>query len=198
MTPARRLFRPLAAVVLASLTALGPARKPVVAQTETADAALRDRVLQLVERLDDPKPEIRDDAQARLIKLGPKILTVLPDSSIAASKERKDRLEDLQDGPVFAQAVMDEPTVAALHDEATPSQFEQMPGHGRSNGVQYRRDLADGQRAMPEHCENPETGRVTERLRDLYGETEGGRAHGRRPSSVAPYQFRVRTAAQAD
>ena len=61
-------------------------------QTETADAALRDRVLQLIERLDDPKAESRDDAQARLIKLGARVLLLLPDPAGVASKERKERL----------------------------------------------------------------------------------------------------------
>jgi len=65
---------------------------PAQGQTETADAALRDRVLQLIERLDDPKPEARDDAQARLIKLGARILPLLPDPAGVASKERNERL----------------------------------------------------------------------------------------------------------
>jgi hypothetical protein len=91
MSQARLLFRPLGAIALA--VALASAPRQAAAQAETADAALRDRVLQLVERLDDPKPETRDDAQARLIKLGPKILTVLPDSSTITSKERKERLD---------------------------------------------------------------------------------------------------------
>jgi hypothetical protein len=54
---------------------------------------LRDRVLQLVERLDVPAAEAREAAMASLIKLGPKILPVLPDSSTLKAGERKDRLE---------------------------------------------------------------------------------------------------------
>ena len=69
-----------------------PGTRPARAQAE-ADAALRDRVLQLVERLDDPKPEARDEAQARLIKLGAKILPLLPESTRYASKDRKERLD---------------------------------------------------------------------------------------------------------
>ncbi|MGZ3471574.1 MAG: hypothetical protein ACXWO1_18600, partial [Isosphaeraceae bacterium] len=52
--------------LLASLALLAPLFwSHVQAQTETTDAALRDRVLQLIERLDDPKPEARDEAEAR-------------------------------------------------------------------------------------------------------------------------------------
>src|SRR5271156_3857467 len=46
-----------------------------------ADAALRDRVLQLVDRLDTEKVEARETATASLIKLGPKILSLLPDAA---------------------------------------------------------------------------------------------------------------------
>jgi hypothetical protein len=62
-------------------------------QTAPVDAALRDRVLQLVERLDAPKSEAREAAMASLIKLGPKILPVLPDPSTLSAGDRKDRLE---------------------------------------------------------------------------------------------------------
>jgi hypothetical protein len=62
-------------------------------RTQTGDAALRDRVLQLVERLDNPKPDARETAMAGLIKLGPKILPLLPDASTIKDGERKERLE---------------------------------------------------------------------------------------------------------
>ena len=62
-------------------------------QSEATDAALRDRVLQLVERLDAPKPEARDAAMASLTKLGPKILPILPDTSKLPAGDRKDRIE---------------------------------------------------------------------------------------------------------
>src|SRR3954453_8796132 len=68
-----------------------PGTRSARAQAE-ADAALRDRVLQLVERLGDPKPEARDDAQARLIKLGGKILPLLPESA-GTDKDRNERLD---------------------------------------------------------------------------------------------------------
>ena len=57
-----------------------------------ADAALRDRVLQLVDRLDTEKAEAREAATASLIKLGPNILSLLPDPATVTSTERKDRL----------------------------------------------------------------------------------------------------------
>jgi hypothetical protein len=65
-------------------------------QAEGADAALKDRVGQLLERLDDPKPGARDEAQARLIKLGAKILPLLPATDSVTSKERKERLEKIR------------------------------------------------------------------------------------------------------
>jgi hypothetical protein len=64
---------------------------------QAADAALRDRVLQLVERLDGDKPDARDAAEAALVKLGSKILPLLPESSGVTSKERKDRLERIRE-----------------------------------------------------------------------------------------------------
>jgi len=83
--------------LLASLALLAPfSCSHAQAQTETADAALRDRVLQLIERLDDPKPEARDEAQARLIKLGARALPLLPDPASVTSKERKERLEKVR------------------------------------------------------------------------------------------------------
>jgi hypothetical protein len=94
MRRARFLIRALGGLLAAGMGLLiEPAWKPVQAQTETADAALRDRVLQLLERLDDPKPEARDEAQARLIKLGARVLPLLPEPASVASKERKERLE---------------------------------------------------------------------------------------------------------
>jgi hypothetical protein len=83
--------------LLASLALLAPLYwSHVQAQTETADAALRDRVPQLIERLDDPKPEARDEAEARLIKLGARALPLLPDPASGTSKERKERLEKVR------------------------------------------------------------------------------------------------------
>ncbi|MGO8900248.1 MAG: hypothetical protein ACLQU5_18130 [Isosphaeraceae bacterium] len=97
MRKARFLSRAFGSNLLASLALLAPLFwSHVQAQTETADAALRDRVLQLIERLDDPKPEARDDAEARLIKLGARALPLLPDPASVTSKERKERLEKVR------------------------------------------------------------------------------------------------------
>ena len=65
---------------------------PCATAQATADAALKDRVLQLVERLGADKVEARDTATASLIKLGPKALPLLPDPATVTSAERKERL----------------------------------------------------------------------------------------------------------
>jgi len=97
MRRARFLSKAFGSRLLASLALLAPLYwSDAQAQTETADAALRDRVLQLIERLDDPKPEARDEAEARLIKLGAKALPLLPDPASVTSKERKERLEKVR------------------------------------------------------------------------------------------------------
>ena len=97
MRRARFMSRAFGSNLLASLALLAPLYwSHVQAQTETADAALRDRVPQLIERLDDPKPEARDEAEARLIKLGARALPLLPDPASATSKERKERLEKVR------------------------------------------------------------------------------------------------------
>ncbi|MGB2612679.1 MAG: hypothetical protein WBC80_27200, partial [Isosphaeraceae bacterium] len=80
-------------------------------QTETADAAIRDRVLQLIERLGDTKPEARDEAEARLIKLGARALPLLPDPASVTSKERKERLEKVR--ATLRQAEQETSTVAS-------------------------------------------------------------------------------------
>src|SRR4051794_28929420 len=54
-----------------------------------SDAALRDRVLQLVERLDSSKMEARKSAEEALVKLGPRILPFLPEATKGTSAERK-------------------------------------------------------------------------------------------------------------
>jgi len=50
-------------------------------------------VLQLVDRLDSPAAETRETATASLIKLGPKVLPLLPDPATVKTAERKQRLE---------------------------------------------------------------------------------------------------------
>ncbi len=53
-------------------------------------------MLQLVDRLDSPQKPAQDAAQAALIKLGPKILPLLPDEAAAKTPERKSRLEKIR------------------------------------------------------------------------------------------------------
>jgi len=67
----------------------------VPAQAQTTDAALRDRVNQLVERLDTPKLEARQAAEEGLIKLGPRVLPLL-EAVKGGSPERKERLEHIR------------------------------------------------------------------------------------------------------
>jgi hypothetical protein len=66
---------------------------PCIARGQGSDAALKDRVLQLVERLDSSKMESRQAAEEALIKLGPRVLAVLPEVTKATPAERKQRLE---------------------------------------------------------------------------------------------------------
>ena len=73
-----------AALALAGLGAACAARR--------SDAALKDRVSQLVERLDAAKVEAREAAEEALIKLGPRILPLLPDAEKVGGAERKERL----------------------------------------------------------------------------------------------------------
>ena len=65
---------------------------PAAHAQSAPDAALKDRVLQLVERLGADKVEARDTATESLIKLGPKALPLLPDPATVTSAERKERL----------------------------------------------------------------------------------------------------------
>ncbi len=64
-----------------------------VVRAQTSDAALRDRVLQLVEKLDASKMEARQAAEEGLIKLGPRALPFLPGLPKSASAEQRQRLE---------------------------------------------------------------------------------------------------------
>src|SRR4051794_21134299 len=68
-----------------------------LARGQGADAALKDRVAQLVTRLDAPKADARDAAQAALIKLGPRILPLLPEPTNKMSAEQKARLGKVRD-----------------------------------------------------------------------------------------------------
>src|SRR3954471_5225700 len=82
----RRLRFGVVLFVLGSATAWG----------QGSDAALRDRVLQLVERLDSSKMEARKSAEEALVKLGPRIVPFLPEVTKGTSAERKQRLERIR------------------------------------------------------------------------------------------------------
>ncbi|QEH33473.1 hypothetical protein OJF2_19750 [Aquisphaera giovannonii] len=97
MRIARRI-RAASAACVVFLGAAGPLATPAArAQSEPADAALRDRVLQLVERLGDPKAEARDEAQSRLTRLGAKALSLLPEPGSVQGDERRARLEKVRE-----------------------------------------------------------------------------------------------------
>jgi hypothetical protein len=68
----------------------------LASSAQAQDAALRDRVLQLVERLESPKPETRDASQASLIKLGAKVLPLLPEASKSTKPETARRLAEIR------------------------------------------------------------------------------------------------------
>jgi len=95
----RGISRGLSALVLLLLAASAP-----IAAQEASDAALRDRVLQLVERLGADEPKARDAAEAALRKLGPRVLPLLPEAAADADadEDRANRLarlrEALQEG----------------------------------------------------------------------------------------------------
>jgi hypothetical protein len=67
------------------------------------DAALRDRVNQLVARLDADKAAARDAAEKALIDLGAKALPLLPDPAAAKSEEQKQRLQRVRETILAAQ-----------------------------------------------------------------------------------------------
>jgi hypothetical protein len=73
-----------------------------VARGQASDAALRDRVAQLVERLGSDKPETREAAEKALIGLGAKALPLLPEASKVAGKELKERVEKVREALVEA------------------------------------------------------------------------------------------------
>jgi hypothetical protein len=79
-------------VLLGAMAVCPPAR----GQSEASDAALRDRVTQLVERLGSDNPEARESAMAALTKLGPKILPLLPDTAALPAGARKEQVEKLR------------------------------------------------------------------------------------------------------
>lgn len=93
---ARGMIATAGALILAFLPTAG---RPAAAQ----DAALRDRVNQLVGRLDADKVDARDAAEKALIELGAKALPLLPDVPAAKSAEQKQRLERIREALVAGQ-----------------------------------------------------------------------------------------------
>jgi hypothetical protein len=89
----KRLGRTL---TVAAALALAAAAAPGGARGQGADAALKDRVSQLVERLGAPKADARKAAEDALVKLGPRVLPLLPDAAKVEGKERKDGLEKVR------------------------------------------------------------------------------------------------------
>ena len=60
---------------------------------QVSDSALKDRVAQLVERLESPKVETRAAAEKSLIELGGRVLPLLPGSVDAKKKDLSERVE---------------------------------------------------------------------------------------------------------
>jgi hypothetical protein len=66
------------------------------ARAQVSDAALKDRVQQLLERLNSSKMEAQQAAEDALVKLGPRILPLLPETAKATSPGVKERLERIR------------------------------------------------------------------------------------------------------
>jgi hypothetical protein len=68
-----------------------------VALGQASDAALKDRVNQLLSRLENEKVDIRDAAQKSLIELGPRVLPLLVDVDKTGTPDRKSRIAKIRD-----------------------------------------------------------------------------------------------------
>ncbi|WP_422929873.1 hypothetical protein [Singulisphaera sp. PoT] len=86
----RNVERLALVAMLAALTMVGTARG------QATDAALRDRVDQLLTKLEAPKPEARKSAEDALIKLGPRILPLLPESK-GGDGEKEKQIERIRE-----------------------------------------------------------------------------------------------------
>jgi hypothetical protein len=62
-----------------------------------SDAALKDRVNQLLVKLDADKADLRDAAQKSLIDLGPRVLPLIADAEKSGSADRKARIAKIRD-----------------------------------------------------------------------------------------------------
>ena len=92
----RRGLRAIALVGLVAVGMAGPARGQL-------SDALKDRVNQLVSKLDAEKPEARDAAQKALVELGPRILPILDEAEKAGSAERKGRIGKVREALAKAE-----------------------------------------------------------------------------------------------
>ena len=90
--PRSVLIAPLMLAVL-----FGFAAGPRPSRAQVSDAALKDRVAQLVERLGGPKVEARAAAEKSLIDLGPKVLPFLPETGDKTKPEVAERLERVRE-----------------------------------------------------------------------------------------------------
>ncbi|WP_435019403.1 hypothetical protein TA3x_001277 [Tundrisphaera sp. TA3] len=89
----RRGWGSAAAGIALSFALLGGS----MASGQVSDAALKDRVAQLVERLSGPKVEARAAAEKSLIDLGPRVLPFLPAAGDASRPDLTERLERIRD-----------------------------------------------------------------------------------------------------
>ncbi len=92
----RRGLRAIALVGLVAVGTAGPASGQV-------SDALKDRVNQLISRLDAEKVEARDAAQKALVELGPRIVPLLDDAEKSGSAERKGRIAKVREALAKAE-----------------------------------------------------------------------------------------------
>ncbi len=82
----------------ATLAPVGLLFLATLANGQVSDAALRDRVGQLVEKLGSDKAEVREAAEKALVEIGPKALPLIPEPSKAKKDaEREARVERVRE-----------------------------------------------------------------------------------------------------
>lgn len=116
------------------------------AAQEEVTAALRDRVAQLVERLEQGEPSARDEAEQALAKLGDRILTLLPDPEDVEDADLKDRISRVR---------------LAIEGEAAEGSFDASRVTINAEGIRLSEALRELQR---------QTGNRITDLRELYGQ----------------------------
>ena len=98
-TPMSRVAGWAGLLALVGLLALAPEG----ASGQATDAALKDRVGQLVEKLGSDKAEVRDAAEKALLEIGAKALPLLPEAKGKKGDEREARVEKLREALRDAQ-----------------------------------------------------------------------------------------------